>query len=111
MNKIIGAFFIILGLVLIGIGVFDEIRSLSKTLISESQTNYHDGLYITSGDTISVSSESEDVIHVILNSELYTFRYNGSYYEEKESGFYIIFTDNELALYKDGEIIRTLYKK
>ena len=111
MNRIIGTIFITIGIFLIGIGTFEEFRSLGKTFISGGQGNYHDGLYITSGDTITVSSENENVLDVLLNNELYVFKYNGRYYEEKESGFYIIFTDNELALYKDGEIIRTLYKK
>ena len=111
MNKIIGAIFIIIGLFLIGIGAFEEIRSIGKTFISGGQSNYHDILYITSGDTITVSSESENVIDVLLNNQLYVFKYNGSYYEEKESGFYIMFNERELTLYKDGEVIRTLYKK
>ena len=111
MNKIIGTILIIIGLILIGIGTYEEFNGFSKTLISDGQSNYHDGLYVTSGDSIAVTSLSENVIDVILNNTNYQFTYNGSYYENKQSGFYINFSGNELALYKDGEIIRTLYKK
>ena len=111
MNKIIGTILIIIGLILIGIGTYEEFRNFEKVLISEGQNNYHDGLYVTSGDSITVSSVNDEIIDVLINNASYEFIYNGKYFENKKSGFYIIFTDNELALYKDGEMIRTLYKK
>ncbi len=112
MNKIIGAFFIIVGLILIGIGTYEEFSDLGNLLISESKdSNYYDGLYITSGDTITISSQSKDIMDVMINSDLYEFTFNGSYYENKNSGFSILFNDDELTLYRNGEEIRTLHKK
>ena len=111
MNKIIGTIFIIIGLILMGIGTYEEFDNFQNTLISEGQKNYHDGLYVTSGDSITVTSLNSNEINVLLNNVNYTFIHNGKYYEEKESGFYIYFEDDELTLYKDGEEIRTLYKK
>lgn len=111
MNKIIGTIFIIIGLILIGIGTYGEIEEINKTTISQDNSNYHDGLYITSGDSMTVVSQSENVIDVVLNNIGYQFIYNGKYYEDKNSGFYIMFNGEELTLYKDGEMIRTLYKK
>jgi len=111
MNKIIGAFLIIVGLVLIGLGTYQEFESIGHSLISEGSNNYHDGLYITSGDSITVVSQGEDVMDVSINNDSYIFIYNGSYYENKSSGFYIAFSNNDLKLYKDGELIRILHKK
>ena len=111
MNKIIGTIFIIIGLILIGIGSYQEFNEFGKLLVSDNQNNLHDGLYITSGDSISVTSQDNNVLEVVLNEKFYEFKYNGSYYEDKISGFYIIFTDDDLSLYKDGELIRTLHKK
>lgn len=111
MNKIIGALLIIIGLVLIGVGTYQEIESIGHSLFSESNSNYHDGLYITSGDSITVVSQNENTINVTINNDLYLFTYNGSYFENKKSGFYIIFSDNNLKLYKNGELIRELHKK
>ena len=112
MNKIIGAFFIIVGLILIGIGTYQEFNNISNLLVSETRdNNYYDGLYITSGDSITISSQSKDVMDVMINSDLYEFTFNGSYFENKNSGFYILFNDNELTLYRNGEEIRTLHKK
>ena len=111
MNKIIGTILIIIGLILIGIGTYEEFDGFQKTLISDGQNNYHDGLYVTSGDSIAVTSLNDEIIEVLINNANYEFIYNGSYYEDKQSGFYIYFNDDELALYKGGEMIRTLYKK
>ena len=111
MNKIIGALLIIIGLVLIGVGTYQEIESIGHSLLSESNNNYHDGLYITSGDSITVVSQNENVINATINNDLYLFTYNGSYFENKSSGFYIIFSNDNLKLYRNGELIRELHKK
>lgn len=111
MRQAIGMFFIAVGLVLIGIGTFDGFEKIGKDLISEHKKSYYDGLYITAGDTILVTSQDDKVISVLLNDETYEFVYNGEYYENEYSGFYIYFSNNELNLYKDGEKIRTLHKE
>ena len=111
MNKIIGTIFIIIGIILIGIGTYKEFNEFGKLLVSDNQSTYHDGLYITSGDSIYVSSQNKDVLTVVFNERYYEFVYNGKFYEDKDSGFYINFTDDELSLYKGGELIRTLHKK
>ena len=43
MNKIIGTIFIIIGLILIGIGTYGEIEEINKTTISQDNSNYHEG--------------------------------------------------------------------
>lgn len=111
MNKIIGTILIIIGLILIGLGTYQEFQNFENTFVSETKSNYLDGLYITSGDSITVTTQNDSTIDVIINNADYEFTYNGNYYENKKSGFYIIFNDKELTLYRNGEKIRTLYKK
>ncbi len=111
MKKVIGVVLIIVGLFLIGLGSFNEFELFEEDLMRHNKKNYYDGLYLTSGDSIIVKSQSEDVIKVLINDETYSFVYNGTYYEDEYSGFYILFSDDELSLFKDGEKIRTLHKE
>lgn len=111
MRQVIGMFFISVGLILIGIGTFDGFEKIGQDLISEHKKSYYDGLYLTAGDSIVVSSESDKVMNVLINDEMYEFTYNGEFYENEYSGFYIMFSNDELNLYKDGEKIRTLHKE
>ena len=111
MRHLIGTFFMAVGFVLIGIGTYDGFEKIGQDLISEHKKSYYDGLYLTAGDSVVVSSESESVINVLINDEMYEFTYNGECYENEYSGFYIVFANDELNLYKDGEIIRTLHKE
>ncbi len=111
MRKIIGLTFIVVGLVLVGLGSYDGFERYGQDLFAEDKKNYYDGLYLTAGDSITVYSENKDDLKVSINNETYEFYYNGKYYENKESGFYIIFDEDNLVLYKDGEQIRTLKKE
>ena len=111
MRKVIGTVFVIFGLLLIGLGTFNEFELFEQRLIRDNKKSYYDGVYLTSGDTVFVSSQNKETIKVSINDEAYEFIYNGQYYENKESGFYIIFSENDLTLFKDGEKIRTLQKE
>lgn len=111
MNKIIGAIFIIIGLVLIVIGSYQEFNEFGDLLVSDNKSELHDGLYITSGDSITVTSQENDILKVVLNERVYEFEYDGLYYKDKLSGYYILFEDDDLRLYKDEELIRVLHKK
>ena len=111
MRKGIGLFFITIGLTLIGIGAYNSFEILTQELIIDGSKSYYDGLYLAAGDTVVVDSIDLDNLNVTINNTNYLFTYNGDYYENEESGFYIIFNNNELVLYKDNEIIRTLTKE
>ena len=111
MRKIIGTLFMTVGLVLIGIGTFDGFEKIGKDLMRDNKNSYYDGLYLTEGDCIMVTSEDSENIYVLLNNETYEFKYNGKYFINEDSGFYIVFSNEELLLYKDGEKIRTLQKE
>ena len=111
MKKIIGSFLIAVGLVLIGIGSYNGFEKFGNDLFAESKKSYYDGLYLAPGDSVMVTSEDKEVVKVLINSETYEFRYNGKYFENEYSGFYIYFTSDQLSIYKDGELIRTLYKE
>ena len=111
MKKGIGLSLIFIGLLLIGLGSFNEFELFEQDLMGSNKKNYYDGLYLTSGDTIIVTSKNEDVIKVLINDETYEFTFNGKYYEDEYSGFYILFSNDELSLFKDGEKIRTLHKE
>ncbi len=111
MRKIIGALFVVVGLCLIGLGSFNEFEMFEQELIRDHKKSYFDGLYLTAGDSILVKSQSDKIIKVSINDETYEFVFNGNYYENKESGFYLLFSEDELTLFKDGEKIRTLHKE
>lgn len=113
MRKVIGTLFMTLGLVLIGIGTFDGFEKFEKDLIRESKKSYYDGLYLTEGDCIVVSSDAENdnSLYVLINNDTYEFIFNGDYFINEDSGFYILFSYDQLILYKDGEKIRTLHKE
>ena len=111
MRKGIGLVFIIVGLIFIGIGAYNGFEIITNEFVFESNKSYYDGLYLASGDTIVVDSLDLDHLNVTINNTTYLFTYNGDYYENKDSGFYIIFNDDKLVLYKDDEKIRTLTKE
>ena len=112
MNKLFGSLFIIVGLSMIGIGSYNEFETIRKKLIGNNKQNsYNSGLYVASGDSILVTQDKEDIISVVLNNKKYEFKYNGDYFEDIESGFYIIFENDELNLYKDGEVIKKMQKE
>ncbi len=111
MRKFIAISFMIVGLLLIGLGSFNEFELFERDLMGNHKKSYYDGLYLTSGDSILVTSKSEDIIKVLINDETYDFIFNGKYYEDEYSGFYILFSNDELSLFKDGEKIRTLHKE
>ena len=111
MRKTIGLLLVFVGLFLIGLGSFNEFELFERDLMRNNKKSYYDGLYLASGDSILVTSKSEKIIKVLINDESYDFTYNGSYYENEYSGFYIEFSNDEMSLYKDGEMIRTLYKE
>lgn len=112
MNKAIGLLFIISGLVFVGLGMFDGFEKFDEYLSNnDHKRSYYDGLYLTQGDSIAVTSLSDNDLKVLINNETYEFVYNGEYYENKYSGFKIDFFNDELVLYKDGEKIRTLQKE
>ena len=111
MRKTIGLAFIFAGLLLIGLGSFNEFELFEQNLMGNHKKSYYDGLYLTSGDSILVSSKNDDVIKVLINDETYDFVFNGKYYENEYSGFYILFNGDDLSLFKDGEKIRTLHKE
>lgn len=111
MRNVIGLSFIVFGILLIGIGSYNGFEKYGELLANSNKNSYYDGMYIASGDTIKVSSEEKEVIKVLINTETYDFKYNGNYYENEETGLYIIFDKEKLILYKDGEEIRTLYKE
>lgn len=110
MKKIVGFLFIVCGLVLIGIGSYDGFEKFEKELTSENESKYT-GLYLSTGDSIIVNQVSEEKIRASINAKEYEFTNYGDYYENEESGFYIKFIDDELRLFKDGEMIKTLYKE
>ena len=110
MKKIFGFLFMLFGLFLIGIGSYDGFETFSKELTREDKKSYFDGLYYASGDSVFVAQENDKVIKVSINNEAYEFVYNGEFYEDENSGFYLKIDNEELTLYKDGEVIRTLHK-
>ncbi len=111
MKNIFGFLFTLTGLVLIGIGTYFGFEKFNKEFFSENNDSLYNGVYFASSDVISVEEENDNSIIVQINQETYKFLYDGEFFINQESGLYINFQDKKLILYKDGEKIKTLYKK
>lgn len=111
MKKLYGILFTFVGLFLVGIGSFIGFENYNIIFYGEENNSLYTGVYYAASDLVSVTEEDNEKIIVQINQESYEFIFDGVYYTNEETGFYIKFIENKLTIYKDGEVVKTLYRK
>ena len=111
MKNLYGILFTLIGLFLVGVGAYIGFENYNIKFYSEEKGSLYSGVYFAAGDIVNVIEEEQDKMFVEINQESYEFYYNGEYYVNQETGFYIIFSNDKLTIYKDGEEIKTLNRK
>ncbi len=111
MKNLYTVLFVSIGLFLIGVGTYIGFENYNKTFFDEKEKDTIGGVYYAAGDLVNVQEEDNDLLMVKINKETYEFILFDDMYMNSETGFSIKFDNNQLILYKDDEIIRTLEKK
>jgi len=111
MKNLYGVLFTLIGLFLVGIGTYIDFENYNLIFYNEENDSLYTGVYYAASDIVSVIEEGNDNLIVKINQEPYEFTYDGVNYINKETGFYISFSDDNMTIYKNGEIVKTLYRK
>lgn len=122
MKRKIGIAFLVLGISIMGIGIYSFFESYDNYLkderakkeekeeikeanenIKENSTNNYDGDYIHDGEKISIKTISSETIYVSVNEEGNEFTLNGDKFENKSVDLFIEFNNNCLTLSNDSD--------